>query len=549
MISNVEEREAPVKGERPSLPPRRRANPLKLIGLVVIIAATAFGIWYAKTRTTVASSAENSGGRGGGRGGGRPQEAVPVTVATVTTRSVPMQLRAIGNVEAFSAVAVRALVSGELLKVHFEQGQDVRKGQVLFTIDQRPLQSALEQAQAAYAKDAAQKSQLEAVLSRDLALLRNAQQQAARYKQLLSEGVVSIDQEQQFRLNAETSAATIEADRAAIKNIESLMKADQATIENARVQLSYATIRAPIDGRTGNLQIYAGNLIKANDANPLVTINQISPVYVTFSMPEQELAQIRANRGRKGFTVSAALANDETNRSVGELIFVDNTVDPATGTIRLKAKMPNAQHTLWPGQFVNVTLTLGNDDDAIVAPAAAVQTGQEGFYVYVVQPDQAVAIRPVKTGPTVDGMTVITDGLKPGETVVTDGQLRLVPGAKITLGGQGGGGGRGGRGGRGGGEQGGRGGGEQGGQAGPAAQGTGGEQGGAPGRGGNPQGRAPEGAQPGGNPAGGMNPGGGQGGNPPNTANPGGNPSGNPQGRSGGGDKRERPSGGRPQPQ
>ena len=520
MISNVETREAQAEKVKLIPPRRRRPTPLKLIGLLVLVLGTVLGIWYFKSRSAVAPAA----GAAGGRGGGRPQEAVPVAVGTVTNLSVPMQIRAIGNVEAYSTGAVRALVSGELLKVHFQQGQDVRKGQVLFTIDQRPLQAALEQAQASYGKDAAQKLQLEAVLSRDLALQRNAQQQAVRYKQLLSEGVVSLDQEQQFRLNAETSAATIEADRAAIKNVESLMKSDQAAINNARVQLSYATIRAPIDGRTGNLAVYAGNLIKANDANPLVTINQIAPVYVTFSMPEQELAQIRAHRGRKGFSVSAALASAEANRSVGELTFIDNTVDQTTGTIKLKAKMPNADHVLWPGQFVNVTLTLGNDDEAIVTPAAAVQTGQDGFYVYVVQQDQAVAIRPVKTGPTVDGMTVITSGLQPGETVVTDGQLRLIPGAKITVGGQGGQGGRGGKGG------GGRG--EQGGQAAPGAQDN---QSAPNGQSGKPQGRAPEGGQPGGSPS--------------TNANPGGAPGSNPQGRPDGGKQRERPSGGRPQAQ
>lgn len=530
MIPNVEAREAQAKAAKNLPPSHRRANPRKLIGVVAVLAATAFGTWYYKSHSAASANVEGpaaGNGRGGRGGRGGAGEAVPVTVGTVTRRSVPMQIRAIGNVEAYSTVTVRALVSGELLKVHFEQGQDVRKGQVLFTIDQRPMQAALEQAQAAYAKDSAQKAQLEAVLSRDLALQRNAQQQATRYKQLLSEGVVSIDQEQQFRLNAETAAATIEADRAAIKNVESLLKADQAAIENARVQLSYATIRSPIDGRTGNLQVYAGNLVRANDTNPLVTINQITPVYVTFSVPEQELAQIRANRGKKGFSVSATLANDEAHRAVGELIFIDNTVDPATGTIKLKAKMPNAEHVLWPGQFVNVTLTLGHDDDAIVAPASAVQTGQDGFYVYVVKQDQSVEIRPVKTGPTVDGMTVITSGLQPGETVVTDGQLRLVPGAKITLPGQGDGqggpGGQGGRGGRGRGEGGG-----QGGQGGP------GEQGGPGG----------PGTQSNTNGQGGQNEGQGRPGGPQGQ---GGNPGGNWQGRPGG--QRERQPGGRPQSQ
>ena len=319
MTSNLETRES--KGSA-TPPAPRKAKPGKMIGIIAVLIAAASGIWYWKSHQQTPAQngpgAPGAPGAQGGPGGGRGRgEVVPVTVGTVSTRSVPVELRAIGNVEAFSTVAVRALVSGELLKVHFGQGEDVRKNQTLFTIDPRPLQAALEQAQAQYAKDAAQKLQLEAVLSRDIALQKNAQQQAARYKQLLNEGVVSIDQEQQFRLNAETTSATIEADKAAIKNVESLMKADQASIDNAKIQLSYATIKSPIDGRTGNLQVYAGNLIKANDANPLVTINQITPVYVTFSVPEQELARIRSSRGKKGFAVAATLANNEASRTTG----------------------------------------------------------------------------------------------------------------------------------------------------------------------------------------------------------------------------------------
>jgi multidrug efflux system membrane fusion protein len=332
-------------------------------------------------------------------------EIVPVTAAPVQQRSVPLTTKAIGNVEAFSTVVIRALVSGELGKIHFKQGQDVQKGDLLFTIDPRPLQAALDQAVGTLAKDKSQ--------------LANAHALEVRYKKLFDEGIASKEDWDQYRTSADTSAG--------------LVAADEAAAENARVQLSYATIRSPISGMTGNLLVYEGNLVKANDTTPLVTITQATPIYVTFAVPEGELAKVNGARVAGPVRVDAALPSDEAHPVVGVLSFVDNAVDSTTGTIRLKATFDNPERRLWPGQFVKVTLTTGVDENALVVPSQAVQTGQDGPYVYVVKDDLTVEARSVKPGPGAEGVVVITKGLAAGERVVTDGQLRLSPGAKVEL--------------------------------------------------------------------------------------------------------------------
>ncbi|HEX7528976.1 MAG TPA: efflux RND transporter periplasmic adaptor subunit [Thermoanaerobaculia bacterium] len=339
-----------------------------------------------------------------GKSGPRP-ETVPVTAVAVEQRSVPLTTKAIGNVEAFSTVAIRALVSGELGKIHFRQGQDVKKGDLLFTIDPRPLQAALDQAVGTLAKDRSQ--------------LANARALEIRWKKLFDEGIASKEDWDQYRTSADTSAG--------------LVAADEAAVDNARVQLSYATVRSPINGMTGNLLVYEGNLVKANDTTPLVTITQATPIYVTFAVPEGELAKVNRARAAGTVRVDAALPSDEAHPVAGVLSFVDNAVDSTTGTIRLKATFDNAEKRLWPGQFVKVTLTTGVEANALVVPSQAVQTGQDGPYVYVVKEDLTVEPRPVKPGPGIEGVVVITKGLSAGERVVTDGQLRLSPGAKVEL--------------------------------------------------------------------------------------------------------------------
>lgn len=338
----------------------------------------------------------------GGKAGAKP-ETVPVSIALVKQQSVPLTTKAIGNVEALSTVAIRALVAGELLKIHFKQGQDVRKGDLLFTIDQRPLEAALGQA--------------EGTLEKDRSQLVNSRALEARWKRLFEEGIASKEDYDLNRTNAATQAG--------------LVRADEAAAENARVQLSYATIRSPLAGMAGNLLVYEGNLVKANDTTPLVTITQVSPVYVTFAVPEGELAKVNRARAAGTVRVEAALPSDEGHPVNGELTFVDNSVDATTGTIRLKATFDNPDRRLWPGQFVKVTVTTGVDANAFVVPAQAVQTGQDGPYVYVVKDDMTVEPRPVKPGPAAEGVVPIAKGLSVGDRVVTDGQLRLFPGAKV----------------------------------------------------------------------------------------------------------------------
>ncbi len=359
--------------------------------------------------------------------------AVPVTVSDVVERDVPVELRAIGNVQASSTVSVLAQVGGEVFKVHFKEGQDVRQGDLLFTIDPRPFEATLAQVQAQLAQHRAMVTQAEANLARDTAQLENARVEEGRYKKLVEGGYVAREQYDQIRTNERSLAATIDADRAAVENAKAAVRADEAAVENARLQLGYTVIRAPFDGRTGNLLIHQGNVVKANDVgNPLVVITRVHPIYVAFAVPEQELERIKRYRASGELKVEA-LAPGQTAPARGELSFVNNTVDMNTGTIQLKATFPNADNALWPGQFVSVILTLTTQPRAVVVPSQAVQTGQQGAYVFVVKPDLTVETRPVVPGFVSGRDTVITKGLEPGERVVTDGQLRLVPGARVEI--------------------------------------------------------------------------------------------------------------------
>ncbi len=328
---------------------------------------------------------------------------VPVSVSKAVRKSVPVQIRVIGNVEAYNTVSIKAQVNGMLDTVHFREGQDVKKGQLLFTIDRRPFMAALNQARAALARDAAQE--------------RYAREQARRYGELIKDGIVTQDQFEQYRSNADALGESLRADRAAV--------------ESAAVQLGYCTIRSPINGRTGNLMVQRGNLVKANDVPVLVTINQINPIYVTFSVPEKELAAIKKYLGGGNLKVEAFIPNDTGRAEQGTLSFLDNAVDTATGTIKIKGTFANEGRRLWPGQFVNVVLTLTSIPDAVVVPTQALQTGQAGQFIFVVKPDRTVESRPVVTGEVLDGETVVSKGVNPGETVVTDGQLSLVPGSRV----------------------------------------------------------------------------------------------------------------------
>ncbi len=340
-----------------------------------------------------------------GPGPGPAQPAVPVTIGRVVQKEMPLEVNVVGTVEAFSTVAVRAQVTGELKAVNFRQGEDVEAGQVLFTLDPRPLEAAL--------------SQAEANLQRDTAQAANAKVIAQRMEDLMERGVGTREQ----RDTARTTAAALDA----------VVGANRAAVENAKVQLQYATIRAPISGRTGALMVNAGNLVRANDQLPLVVINQVSPVYVSFGIPEATLPDLRRYMAQRDLEVQATPPNENVAPATGRITFVDNQVDQTTGTIRVKATFPNSSRSLWPGQFVNVTVRLASEAEAVVVPSVAVQAGPEGQYVFIVKDDQTVDMRAVTVARTAGTETVVKDGVKPGETIVLDGQLRLVPGSRITV--------------------------------------------------------------------------------------------------------------------
>ena len=330
---------------------------------------------------------------------------IPVTAGVVEKKDVPLEAVAVGHVDAFSTVAVRTRVGGEVTSVGFREGQDVKVGDLLFEIDRRPYQAALAEA--------------EANLERDRARAREADENLKRYAELVKKDYVTQEQFSQATANADALKATV--------------KADDAAVETARLNVSYCRITAPISGRTGGLLVHSGNMIKANDDRALVVINQVEPIYVTFALPEAVLADVKRRAAAGALNVSALPNGPGLTPSEGTLSFIDNTVDMTTGTINLKATFPNHDRALWPGQFTNVSLTLAIEADAVVAPTPAVQAGQQGSYVYVIKPDDTVENRIVVVRRTWQQWSVIDKGLLPGERVVTDGQLRLAPGAKVAI--------------------------------------------------------------------------------------------------------------------
>jgi multidrug efflux system membrane fusion protein len=361
------------------------------------------------------------------------QQAAPVTVAQVVAKTVPVEIRAVGSVEAYSSIAVKTMVAGELRSVHFVEGQDVRKGDPLFTIDERRYRTALDQAQASLARDQAMLLQIEANLARDVAQAEYARAQAGRYAKLVDEGIISPEQAEQYDTEAKARLEAVEADKAAIKTAQAAIQADEASVRTARVMLGFCSVVSPIDGRTGSLLVHVGNIVKENDT-VLVTINQLAPTYVSFAVPELYLPQIRKSLAAGPLRVNARVrSNDFGDPVVGRLTFIDNSVDHATGTIRLKGTFPNTDRRLWPGEFVDTTLRVAEQQDVAVAPTRAVQTGQDGQYVFILKPDQTVELRAVVSGQTIGEETVITQGLQAGETVVTDGQLRLVNGTPVEV--------------------------------------------------------------------------------------------------------------------
>jgi membrane fusion protein, multidrug efflux system len=377
---------------------------------------------------TGAPPAAGGGGRAGRGGGGD----VPVTITKVAQQNVPIEIEVVGNVEAYSAITIRAQVGGELTKVYVSEGDYVKVGQPLFTIDKRPTEAVVAQTQANLLRQAAVQKQLEAQKARDEAQGVYAKNQADRYQKLFVEGIMSKDQTEQTAAAAGVALQTVAADQAAIDSAKADIKATQAQLDNVKVQLGYSEISSPINGRTGTLLAKQGSLVTAN-AMDLMTINQVQPIFVTFSVPESNLPEIKKYMAQTKLKVFAKSQEQEGPPEEGVLSFVDNTVDTTTGTIKLKGKFENPSLKLWPGQFVRVTLRLTTRQGALVLPNQAVQTGQDGTYVYVVKDDMKVESRKVETGPRADQNFVIESGLQAGETVVLDGQLRLAPGSKVIV--------------------------------------------------------------------------------------------------------------------
>ena len=359
----------------------------------------------------------------------RQAEGVPVVVATVSQRTVPVDIQVIGNVEAYATIAVKSQVGGELTVAHFREGDFVKKGDVLFTIDPRLLEAQVKQAQAALERDKAQLSLAEANLARDTAQEKYTRDQAARYRNLFQKGVVSREQYDQYQTGADVQVEAVHADKAGVESSHAAVASDEAAPRNIEVQLSYTEIRSPIDGRTGNLMIKQGNVVKANDVD-LVTINQLQPIYVTFTVPEARLANIKRYMAQ-GKVKVLAIPPDSDEAQTGDLSFIDNAVDSSTGAIKLKGTFKNAKRSLWPGQFARVTLRLGAARDALLVPTEAVQSGPDGQFVFVVGRDMTVDPRPVVLGPRIEKEQVIEQGLHMGEIVVTEGQLRLAPGVRV----------------------------------------------------------------------------------------------------------------------
>ncbi len=365
---------------------------------MALAAIGAVAYWQFAPRGDAAKASANSGQQ-------QQRPPAPVAVAKATAKTVPIEIRTIGTVQPIASVAIKSRVDGMLAKVSFNEGDIVKAGDPLFTIDPRSYEAQIKQA--------------EANLARDQAQLENAKLDLKRNQATASSGV--------------TSQKLLEQARTQVQILEAAIKSDDAAIDVAKVQLSYTDIVSPIDGRTGDLKVTQGNTVKANDTSSLTTINQLRPIYVTFAVPERELPQIRARQYKAPLAVTVTDDRGVKHPETGTLTFIDNAIDPTTGTIQLKATFANDRDFLWPGQFVQVTLRVSQLDNAVVVPSAAVQNGQNGQYVYVVTADNTAELRPVKVGPLMDKDTVILEGVKLDEVVVTDGHLRLAPNAKVII--------------------------------------------------------------------------------------------------------------------
>jgi membrane fusion protein, multidrug efflux system len=356
----------------------------------------------------------------------------PVVVAKVSQKLMPVEVTSVGNVEPISTVAIKAQVSGELLDVHFKEGDFVHKGQLLFTIDSRSFQGQVGTMQANIEKDQASLKQAEANLAKDTAQLEYAQGEVKRYETLQQRGLIATESSEQVRSQANAMQESVRADRAAIENVRAILEVDQHALTAAKLQLSYATIYSPIEGRTGAVMLKPGNLIKSADA-PIVIVNQTNPIYVNFTVPQQYWQEIKKNMKDSALHVTATVAQDPTHPLQGNVIFVDNAVDATTGTLHLKASFENSENQFLPGMFVNVILRLSEQPNTKVVPSQALTEGQNGTFVYVVKRDNSVELRPVVSSRSYEGNAAIDKGLELDEMVVIDGQARLTPKSKVQI--------------------------------------------------------------------------------------------------------------------
>jgi multidrug efflux system membrane fusion protein len=367
-----------------------------LISLVFVVALVGAGVVYQR----FAPSAQITQA---GPAAARPQPPIPIVATAVVRKPTPVRLEAIGTVQPIASVIVKSRIDGQIVKVHIRDGQEVKAGDALFTLDSRSME--------------AQQRQAEATLAKDQAMLENAKREADRQGQLASKNYAS--------------AAVFDTARTSAVSLEATLRADTAALENIKVQLSYYTISTPIDGRAGAVALKAGNNVKANDTITLVTVNQVHPIYVGFSVPQDRLAALREAMTDHELEVVAQVPGSSLAPETGKLSFIDNAVDPTTGTIALKGVFANAKDRLWPGQFVNAGVTLRLEPDALIIPTQAVQVGQKGDFVFVIKPDKTVEVRQVTIDRSANGEAVIAKGLDLGEHVVVDGQLRLTNGSRV----------------------------------------------------------------------------------------------------------------------
>ncbi len=395
--------------------------------IFLFIAALSVSALFSISCSPQGAPAAKGGGKGGKKGGD-----VPVVTVKASTKNVPIDLDVIGNVEASSTVSIKPQVSGELKAAFFKEGDFVKAGDKLFEIDRRMVVAQLDQAMANLARSEAQLRQATANLAKDVAQADYLDSVARRNEMLMKEGIASKEQGAQAAAQAQAQRELTDADRAAIESSKADIAANKATIDNLKVQLSFATISAPISGRTGTLMVKPGNIVSGNTSE-LVTISQIQPINVSFAVPESQFQRIASRYGKEKIPVFSSQQEGDESPSVGVLSFIESTVDSTTGTLRLRATFPNTDRKMWPGQFVRVRMRLGMVENALVLPNQAVQTGQDGSFVYIVKEDRTVENRPVTLGPRSGNDMVISKGVTPGETVVTEGQLRIAPGIKVMM--------------------------------------------------------------------------------------------------------------------